>query len=308
MWEVSRDGSSHRHFAYDPAVPDSLSHSAVMTLLFDQRRRLWVGTRGGLNLLERDPDGEVGFRRFGLADGLKDPFVDGVLEGANGGIWAATGSGLSRVDPETFLLEVYDHDDGVPNTSFWVGGHEITSDGTMMFAAKRGLLMVDAEVTPWTYQPALAVTAVRVDGDPRQSHDGLVLAPDERDFVVEFAALDLSSPEANRYSVRLEGYDERWVDTDAARRVATYTNLDPGDYVLRVRGTNRVGQWSADEIALPVEVQPALVETASFRILAAFSFLGLLSLLYLWRVRHLAAREAELQRLVQQRTAELEEG
>jgi diguanylate cyclase (GGDEF)-like protein len=280
-----------------------------MTLLLDRRNRLWVGTRGGLDLLQHDADGTVGFRRFGTSDGLENPFVDGLLEGRDGDIWAATGSGLSRLDADTFSVRVYDQHDGVPSTGFWVGGHAAAGDGTMMFASKQGLLLVDPAVTEWTYQPRLAVTSVRVDGvaRPEAVRRGLVLTPAERDFSVEFAALDLSSPEANRYRVRLEGYDVDWIDRSATQRVATYTNLDPGEYVLRVRGTNRSGAWSPDEIALPVVVQPGLVETAWFRLLLLLAIPALLLLAHLWRIRRLRKRELELEQLVRERTADIED-
>jgi diguanylate cyclase (GGDEF)-like protein len=179
----------------------------------------------------------------------------------------------------------------------------------MMFASKQGLLLVDPEVAPWTYQPRLAVTAVRVDGRSRPvtPRSGLTLTSEARGFSVEFAALDLSSPNANRYSPRLEGYDEHWTATTAARRVATYTNLDPGRYVLRVRGTNRVGRWSPDEIALPIIVEPGPLETVWFRGLVVIAVPCVLYLTHWWRIRRLRNREMELQQLVWQRTADLEE-
>jgi hypothetical protein len=57
----------------------------------------------------------------------------------------------------------------------------------------------------------------------------------------EFAALNYLSPQKNRYRYKLEGFEEEWNEVGADRRFVTYTNLDPGEYVFRVTGSNNDG-------------------------------------------------------------------
>jgi diguanylate cyclase (GGDEF)-like protein len=80
---------------------------------------------------------------------------------------------------------------------------------------------------------------------------------DHRDQVVtfEFAALDYAAPELNRYAYMLEGFDTHWMDLGRFRRV-TYTNLDAGRYVLRVKAWNADGVPSERPLALRVRVLP----------------------------------------------------
>ncbi len=80
---------------------------------------------------------------------------------------------------------------------------------------------------------------------------------DHRDyfFDLEFAALDYAAPAKNRYRYKLEGFDDDWVDIGHRRRV-TFTNLDPGRYLLRVRGSNNDGVWNEDGAALRIHVAP----------------------------------------------------
>jgi diguanylate cyclase (GGDEF)-like protein len=59
----------------------------------------------------------------------------------------------------------------------------------------------------------------------------------------------------NQFSYRLDGFDNSW-HTLNGQHVFTYTNLDPGDYLLRVRGSNSDGVWSDKETTLAVIVQP----------------------------------------------------
>jgi diguanylate cyclase (GGDEF)-like protein len=107
----------------------------------------------------------------------------------------------------------------------------------------------------------------------------------------------------------LEGFDSDWIEAGRQRRV-TYTNLDRGDYVFRVKAANSDGVWNTDGIALPITVQPAPWETwwARLGYVAIGMSIGFAVLLAHRRKR---AREAEytrrLEREVRERTLELEE-
>jgi diguanylate cyclase (GGDEF)-like protein len=87
----------------------------------------------------------------------------------------------------------------------------------------------------------------------------LELGPRDQVVTFEFAALDYAAPEKNHYSYRLEGFDPDWIELGPIRRV-TYTNLDPGSYVLRVRAANNDGVWS-EGLTLPVRVIPPFWRT-----------------------------------------------
>ncbi|MCP4900977.1 MAG: diguanylate cyclase [bacterium] len=309
LWRITPDGEATQ-FQYDAADATSISHNGVVRVLLDSQGRLWAGTRGGLNLMLPRPDGSASFRRFGTQHGWRVTFTDGLLEGARGDIWVATtGFGLVRLSCDAFEMTVFDGADGVPDSGFFVAGHGKRSDGTLMFAAKEGLLTVAPDIAKWTFRPPVVVTEVRVAGRTLEGEGwrDLVLEPAHRDFSVEFAALDLSAPDENLYSYRLEGYDEEWIDTDADRRIATYTNLDPGVYTLRVRGSNRSGIWSEDELAVPITIRSALYERRWFHVAFALMALFLFYLTFVWRVRSIHKRKQELEELVRQRTLDLEE-
>src|SRR5690606_3415204 len=112
-------------------------------------------------------------------------------------------------------------------------------------------------------------------------------------------------PQGNRYAYRLEGCDQDWVDTNAGRRFATYTNLDPGRYVFRVRASNKDGLWSEDAAELAITITPPYWKTWWFRTLVAAAVLALSYLAYRMRVRALVEQKGLLAREVHARTAEL---
>ena len=177
-----------------------------------------------------------------------------------------------------------------------------TPAGELLFGASGGLTLVRPQALPdWDYRPPVVASDVRVGDRPvTLPADGrpLEVPADANRIAVEYAALDYSSPERNRYEHRLEGYDADWVRSDPQRRLAAYANLPPGDYRLLLRGSNREGVFGQADVALPLRVLPAWHQTWWFRTaLVTVALLGVFAWVQL-RTRVLRARRRELQRLI----------
>jgi PAS domain S-box-containing protein len=82
------------------------------------------------------------------------------------------------------------------------------------------------------------------------------------DYVIgfEFAALDFTAPERNKYKYMLEGFDRNWVEVQGVHQ-ATYTNLDAGKYKFRVMGSNNDNQWNEEGLSIELMVKPPLWAT-----------------------------------------------
>ncbi len=296
----------------DPATPAGLKPGAVMCFATDRHGRLWIGTdsTGIAVMIGRDGAGRPRFRTIGRADGLPDLDVSKLLVDAGGMIWASTDRGLARIDQERFTALPLQSPQGVVVTSYWSNSGDITPAGDLVFGGAGGLTIVQpARVSQWQYQPPVAVTAIKVGGverDPGAARAGGVLdiAPDANSLAVEFSALDFSAPELNRYAYRLEGFDRAWVETDAVHRMAAYTNLPPGEYTLRLRGSNRDGSWSEAE-GLKIRVEPAWYQTPWFGLAEATAGLLAVGALVRWRTMILRQRQRDLERQVAERTVEL---
>jgi sensor histidine kinase YesM len=120
----------------------------------------------------------------------------------------------------------------------------------------------------------------------------------------EFAALNFSASEKNRFKYKLEGFDNAWIDA-GFKNEAVYTNLDGGEYTLRVIASNNDGLWNERGRTLIVIVHPPFWRTRWFYTLAALFVISATWGGFRWRVRRLRARTEELKRLVQERTAQL---
>ncbi len=84
----------------------------------------------------------------------------------------------------------------------------------------------------------------------------LTLRHDQNYLTFNFAALDFTNPTRNKYAYKLEGIDNDWVYADALNRSATYTNLTPGAYILRVKAANNDNLWNADGAAVAIRILP----------------------------------------------------
>ena len=305
-------GTSNGVNLIDPATSGVTQFAAgsVSSVVQDRRGRMWIAAIGGpLNVLTERPNGGADLRRLGRAEGLPEN-VSALAEGPDGSMWASVTGSLAHIDPNSFGVHILGMAEGVQETEFWTRGVTTASDGTIFFAGTHAVTVIAPDaLVEWNYAPPVAITALNAGGKTiagwRPGGRPVELRAGARDITVEFAALDYSGPDALRYSYMLEGYNHSWTVADGAHRIATYTNLSPGNYTLRVRATNRAGKWSSSNIALELHALPAWYETWWFRALLAFALVILILLVVRMRTALLRQRAAQLEATVAERTSEL---
>jgi diguanylate cyclase (GGDEF)-like protein len=281
----------------------------ISSVLTDQRGRLWIGSFGrGVRILDNPGTDDTTARRVTTKEGLPHNAVNAMVADAHGAMWISTDDGVARISPDNLSVAALHGADGLGISTYWTNSAAVTKAGELLFGGVGGLTIIQPdELQARIFKPPVVVTNWQggMLSDPQGTNKSIELEPEHRDLLVEFAALDYSNPELNRYAYRLSGYEQAWVPTDSTRRAARYTNLPPGDYVLELRGSNRQGQWS-EPLRQPVRVLAAWHETGWFRTASATLTLGLLILLMQARTLVLKRRERVLEHLVSQRTAELE--
>ena len=319
---LDRASGHFRPFRHDPQDPHSLSHDEVHFLHEDKRGVLWVGTANGLNRMDVDAKGEIRFRRFLRKDGMADDAIASILGDDNEQLWLSTNSGITRLDMRSGLFRNYDSADGTVEGSYFDGAALRASDGTMYFGGFNGMTaFAPQDIHDNRVPPLVAITELQIFNKPVAVGRGefaqvlkaaidhtrqLVLTSRESVFSLEFAALHFAAPQRNMFAYRLEGFDQDWVMTDAGRRFATYTNLDAGNYVFRVKAANKDGVWNESGATLAITILPPFWKTWWFRTLMAALLLGAVYGAYRQRVRALRRQQNELEKLVGERTAELQ--
>jgi signal transduction histidine kinase/ligand-binding sensor domain-containing protein/DNA-binding response OmpR family regulator len=314
---LDRASGRFYHYRRDDKEPASLSDDAVYALHVDRSGEVWVGTStGGLDHVVGSSAAPQAVRFENFAGLLPSRAVFGIESDGTDGLWLSTSDGLVRLDPRARATRVYHEWQGLQGEEFNSGAHYQDRDGELFFGGNNGFnAFVPAAVNLSSPPPRVVLTAVVRLNTPLPERDlpggtrPLRLAYDDKLVSFEFATLDFTSPANNRYAYRLEGFDSNWINAGALHR-ATYTNLDGGDYVLRVRAANADGVWSSDGLAIPVHVAPAPWNTTPARIgylLAALAFAA-----WLWRTQSTRRRRVllysrHLEETVQQRTHELKE-
>lgn len=333
---------SFRHFRHQPGKAGGLPDDNVAALYEDPQGRIWAGTSKGLSQVLTGADGSISFRNFNTPGSVGAIKILAMRSDSSGQLWLSTSTGLLRLDPDSGKATRYTTADGLTE-GFTVGAALATEEGTLYFGGRKGLTgvlpepaassklyfgglqgmtgVVPEQVRSISVAPRVAITDVSVfnrslkDGKERSGAtlDGTVTAPrkltlalQESVFSIAFSSLHYTDPDSNLYAYRLAGFDRAWVETNATKRSATYTNLNPGDYRFEVKAANHQGVWSEEVTSMDVTILPAWWQTWWFRVLAVVLTVGSLALAYRSRVRRLTRRQAELQSLVAARTSELE--
>jgi len=307
------------HYRRDDRDPTSLSDDTIYALHVDGRGDLWVGTAGGG--LDRvigssAHPSEVRFENQSGLAGMPSQVVYGIESDREGRLWLSTNNGLARFDPRSRAIQIFHQVHGLQDEEFNFNAHYQSADGTLFFGGDNGFNAFSPDVIAPNAPPPRVVltTAAKLNRSlapqelPTPTRP-LALAYDDKLLTLDFAALDFTSPADNHYVYRLEGFDAGWIDAGTQHR-ATYTNLDAGDYIFKVRAANADGVWSREPLSIPLRVAPAPWKTPAAYL--AYSILVILVLGYLWRLQRLR-RERELrysrdlEQTVQIRTRELEE-
>lgn len=274
-------GGTIRAFRHDPADPRSLSDDAALAAHVDGRGRLWVGTQSGL---DRYDPATGGFEHFTTRDGLPSSVVYAILEDDRGRLWISTNRGLARYDERAAApFRAYTEADGVGNVEFNRHAAWRDPDGTLYFGGDRGVTVFhpDDLAAPARSHPVVVTAVHRAtrEGSETAPYAGagtLTLAPGVTTFGFAFAALDFTSAHLSRYAVRLDGWDEDWVEV-GDRQEVSYTNLPPGRYTFRVRAAAADGGWGEEAAPVPLVVRPAWWETWAFRAALALGLVALVA-------------------------------
>lgn len=268
----------------------SVKGNYMLCLFEDSEKHLWVGTRGsGLNLMRND--GKT-FRNFTIKDGLPGNSIYGILEDNKGYLWLSTENGLSRLDKKGFLFKNFNQSDGLVCKEFNFNSYGKDHLGYFYFGGYNGIVYFHPDsIHENNVVPSLVFTGLKLFNKavkPSRNDEAILrqnlaitkeveLRYDQNVFSVEFAVLNYVKASKNQFAYRLEGFESQW--NMVKDPVATYMNLEPGEYTLLVKGANNDGVWNDHALALTIKVLPPWWKTWWAYTLYTGIVLGLL---YTW--------------------------
>lgn len=273
----------------------SISHNYILKIYESKAGDIWVGTfGGGLNKLIPSKNGEsVRFKSFKEKDGLPNNVIKAILEDEQGNLWMSTNKGLSRFNPTEETFTNFDVNDGLQSNEF----SELTAfkrkNGEMLFGGVNGFTaFFPNEIVSNTINPETVFTDFSIFNKPIaigekvngrvvlnqsiNSIDEIELEYKENSFSLEFAALHYAASKKNKYAYKLEGFNDHWIYTTSDNRYATYTNLEPGLYTLKVKASNNDGVWDETPSELKIRVIPPIWRTNTAKVVYVLLFMGML--------------------------------
>jgi len=332
----NRETDKFIHIKNDQRSKINLYNTVITVINQAKDGHLWVGTNGvgffRLNI------GSLEIEQYDSAKGLNSDIVYGILEDENGYLWITTTIGLSRFEPKTKEFHNFYSEDGIQkkgynNLKSWTK----RKSGEILIGGEHGFdAFFPDKITINSKPPTIVITdfllfnrsvPIKSSIQPQKKEiknsqkntqiapyylekninhiKELTLTHKESMFSFEFAALDYLRPNKNQYAYKMEGVDKDWIHTPASKRFATYMNVPAGEYLFKVKGSNKNGVWNEEGRSIKVIILPPPWLTWWAKTIYVILAISLLVGFYSFRTASLRRRALELEKTVAERTQEL---
>ena len=227
-----------------------LQNNPIRDIYEDNEGSIWVASEGAgltrINLQKQQVE------IFSTNRGLPTNSVYGIIQDQSNDLWLATNKGITYLERRGGRTTTFSTHDGLPTNDFESGATAAANDGRLFFGSKNGLISFNPkEFKKARFPINLQVTGLNLLNQEVEVHQeirsfvplhqsilhtqSLELPKDLDNFSFEFASLGYPNPHRISYEYKLDGIDEDWILAEKGRYFATYSNLDPGNYVFRVR-------------------------------------------------------------------------
>lgn len=325
LWLGTSDGGLNRFdpateqftaYTYSPDNKQGITSNNISCIYGDDQETLWIATMGDgiakFNIKDQT------FTPYTEEDGLSNNTVYAILPDRDGYLWLSSNRGISKFDPRSGKFTNYDISDGLQDNEFNSGAAFINKDGELFFGGMQGYnRFFPDQIKHNEFIPPMAITSFKVLEKPfaparpfiAQTVDTgttpvIELTYEQNYFSIEFAALNYTNTEKNKYAYKLEGFDNDWIYV-GTRHFVSYGAMEPGEYLFTVKGSNNDGIWNEAGVAIKIIIIPPWWRTKT----AYITFLGLiLTAIYAAYQIRFATIERQKQLLaekVSERTSEL---
>ena len=242
----------------------------------DSQNQIWIATNDkGLAKYSAETGA---IKYYGEEEGLANNQALCILEDDLKNLWISTLNGLSKFNPRTEVFYNYTSNDGLGNNQFCYGSALKTDNGELFFGTVSGFNVfnpneINAEDTdvPLVFTDLKVFNkSVPIDDDKKSilkqsitETKLLTFNHKQNVFTLEFAALNYVNSENNLYTYKLEGFNTDWIEP-SKNRTATYTNLNPGDYTLRIKRVIPGQERESNELQLAISILPPFWKTNWF--------------------------------------------
>jgi len=318
LWIGTRGGGLNRFFNGEFSLystKNGLSDDLVFALHEDSDGSLWVGTYGGG--LNRIKNGKI--VSITQKQGLFDNVVHRIIPDHLGQFWMTSNRGIFSVSKKA-LNEVadgvrervrsftYGVADGMKNSECNGGSNAgiLTSNGDIWFPTAHGVVKFEPKPRENDFfSSQLLVEKVMLNGENVSLSSLNKLPPDIDSLQISYTATNFLQAERVYFKYRLEGIEDQWTYA-GTRRESYYSKLAAGSYNFRLMATYNGDPWVNEGISVKFTILPRYYETLWFKTVMIFLLLIFVFIAYRFRVNQLQKNNLRLEKLVNERTKQLQ--
>ncbi|MEO8209621.1 MAG: two-component regulator propeller domain-containing protein [bacterium] len=281
-------------FKNDPENPNTLSDNRVTGIVEDKEGFLWISTYGeGLNKFDPATKSFIHY----IEDWLGADIIVEILQDDTGNLWLSNFKGISRFNPDNETFTNYGAGDGVQGLEFSIGASYKAEDGKMYFGGINGFnSFYPDSISENKSIPNIVITSfkifnkeVNLEKSITETNE-ITISHKENFFSFDFASLDYTNPVKNQYAYILEGVDKDWNYVGKVR-TANYTDIAPGEYTFRVKGSNNNGVWNEEGTSLKLTITPPFYKTIWFKGLSVLFVAGVIGFIFRQKLKRIEAEK-----------------
>ncbi len=226
----------------------------------DENGYLWIGTLDGIKCF--DIISKTFIKYNNIKDGGRDDII-GLMKDSRGNFWSTINKGITMFNLSDKKFTNYGVSDGFKVNSFNIRPTQYrSSDGELFFAGSKGLTSFYPDSIPQNKNiPTIVLTDFRIFNKAFRLDTSIIeiknitISYKENFFSFDYAALDYTNPTKNQYAYMLDGIDMDW-NYVGNQMTANYTDIEPGEYTFRVKGSNNDGIWNEEGASVKITITP----------------------------------------------------
>lgn len=264
----------------------------ILCVFKDSNNSIWFGTSLGLNKLISFDNNRIVYKNYNESNGLPNNTIHGILEDENGTLWLSTNNGIVEFNYQTETFSSVNSRSGIDIIEFSDNAyyqHKETKN--LFFGGVDGIVSIIPEGNEsHAFHPDITFIGLKVYGNDVNIHSYLKqkgensfleIPYNNNFFSISFIAIDYVNGPNYMYEYKLENFSDQWINNSMSNS-ASFTNIPPGDYVLKVRYRNTNLKQVSETYSLNIRITPPFYRTAFAYII--YAIIVLLLIVFIIRI------------------------